>query len=79
MKSDLQYSVQIVYNNFPWPSPNAKQRSAIESAADDVTAARESQAPCPLEDLYDPVTMRRALVGRQYPGLDHGARFAIGA
>src|SRR5208283_4935068 len=30
MKSDYQYSSQIVYNNFPWPSPTGEQRERVE-------------------------------------------------
>ena len=34
MKSDFQYSISIVYNNFPWPdAPTDAQRLAIETAA----------------------------------------------
>ena len=41
MKSDYQYSVTIVYNNYPWPeAPTAAQRSAVETAAQAVLDAR---------------------------------------
>jgi hypothetical protein len=41
MKSDYQYSNSIVYNNFPWPqAETAKQRQAIEEAAQAVLDAR---------------------------------------
>ena len=41
LKSDYQYSVTIVYNNFPWPdAPSDKQRAAIETAAQAVLDAR---------------------------------------
>ena len=30
MKSDYSYSLAIVYNNFPWPSPTDKQKKKIE-------------------------------------------------
>jgi glutamyl/glutaminyl-tRNA synthetase len=57
MKSDLQYSVRIVYNNFPWPEPVKKHTDAIAAAAADVLASREEHAGAKLEDLYDPVRM----------------------
>ena len=30
LKSDYDYSIKIVYNNFPWPEPTAQQRQKIE-------------------------------------------------
>lgn len=66
MKSDFQYSNNIVYNNFPWPvTENAKQRSAVQLAAKAVLAAREPFLPpkgtSTLADLYDPLTTPPAL------------------
>ena len=41
MKSDYQYSSQIVYNNYPWPErPTAQQRAAVETAAQRVLSVR---------------------------------------
>ena len=58
MKSDYQYSSQIVYNNFPWPAPpSAKQRSAVETAAQEVLDARKEFPDATLADLYDPLSM----------------------
>jgi len=58
MKSDYQYSNQIVYNNFPWPSdPTDKQKAAIEGAAQGVLDARASHPDASLADLYDPIAM----------------------
>ncbi|HEY3322408.1 MAG TPA: DNA methyltransferase [Planctomycetota bacterium] len=62
MKSDFQYSNNIVYNNFPWPlDPDAKQRAAVEAAAQAVLDARAPFLPpkgkSTLADLYDPLTM----------------------
>lgn len=58
MKSDYQYSSQIVYNNFPWPNdPTDKQKSAIEEAARGVLDARATHPDASLADLYDPVAM----------------------
>lgn len=33
LKSDYRYSATIVYNNFPWCSPTAKQKADIEATA----------------------------------------------
>ena len=63
MKSDYQYSSQIVYNNFPWAeAPNAKQRGAVEAAAQAVLDARKQFPDATLADLYDPLAMPPALV-----------------
>jgi hypothetical protein len=61
MKSDYQYSSQIVYNNFPWPNPSQNQRAQVEEKARAVLAAREPHLPprglATLADLYDPLAM----------------------
>lgn len=58
LKSDYQYSVHIVYNNFPWPTgvPEDKRR-AITQGADAVLAARVAHPGSTLADLYDPDAM----------------------
>jgi hypothetical protein len=63
MKSDYQYSGTIVYNTFPWPEePSAKQRAAVENAAQAVLDARKKFSDATLADLYDPLAMPPALV-----------------
>ena len=63
MKSDYQYSNNIVYNNFPWPEkPTAKQRAAVEAKAQAVLDARVKFPLSTLADLYDPLTMPEDLV-----------------
>jgi hypothetical protein len=58
MKSDYQYSSQIVYNNFPWPqSLTPEQKAAVEKNAQAVLDARAQFPDSTLADLYDPVTM----------------------
>nr|WP_231365019.1 type IIL restriction-modification enzyme MmeI [Thioalkalivibrio sp. ALgr3] len=57
MKSDYRYSVQIVYNNFPWPTPTDAQRRKIESTAQGILDARSNHPDSTLADLYDPLTM----------------------
>jgi hypothetical protein len=65
LKSDYRYSKDIVYNNFPWPSPTPEQRERVEEKARAVLAARESHLPPrglgTLADLYDPLSMPPAL------------------
>ena len=63
LKSDYQYSVKIVYNNFPWPQDvSDKQKAAVESAAQKVLDARKEFPDATLADLYDPVAMPPKLV-----------------
>jgi hypothetical protein len=63
LKSDYRYSVNLVYNNYPWPEmPAAKQRAAVETAAQNVLDARKEFPNATLADLYDPVAMPATLV-----------------
>ena len=63
LKSDFRYSNTLIYNNFPWPeSPTAKQKEAVEKAAQAVLDARLIFPQSSLADLYDPNTMPPALV-----------------
>ncbi|MBK7816033.1 MAG: class I SAM-dependent DNA methyltransferase [Rhodocyclaceae bacterium] len=78
LKSDYQYSIHIVYNNFPWPeSPTDKQRAAIEAAAQGVLDARAQFPGASLADLYDPVAMPPALV-KAHQKLDAAVDAAYG-
>ncbi|WP_449555672.1 type IIL restriction-modification enzyme MmeI [Hymenobacter ruricola] len=62
LKSDYQYSKDIVYNNYPFPpSPSPKQTAAVEAAAARVLAARAEFPDATLALLYDPLTMPPAL------------------
>ncbi|WP_266206266.1 class I SAM-dependent DNA methyltransferase [Pontibacter kalidii] len=63
LKSDYQYSVLTVYNNFPWPeNPSDKNIKAVEVAAQKILDARELFPDSSLADLYDPLTMPPQLV-----------------
>jgi len=57
LKSDYRYSKDIVYNNFPWPSPSPEQRNKIEETARGILEARALYPDSSLADLYDPLTM----------------------
>ena len=69
LKSDYQYSIHIVYNNFPWPGYESKEalaqaeraQAAIKIAAQAVLDARATDKSQSLADLYDPDTMPPAL------------------
>jgi hypothetical protein len=65
MKSDPQYSSNLVYNNYPWPQGVTEtQKAKVESAAQGVLDARGQFPDATLADLYDPnampATLRRA-------------------
>lgn len=61
LKSDYRYSKDIVYNNFPWPTPNAEQKMQIERSAQAILDARAKYSDCTLADLYDEATMPTSL------------------
>ena len=57
LKSDYRYSNDIVYNNFPMPTPTDEQKARIEQTAQAILDARAKYPDCSLADLYDEVTM----------------------
>ena len=64
LKSDYRYSKDVVYNNFPWPTPTDEQKAKIEQTAQAILDARALYPDSSLADLYDeltmPVELRRA-------------------
>ncbi len=52
-----RYSANIVYNNFPWPTPTAEQQSKIEQTAQAILDVRANYPDSSLADLYDPNIM----------------------
>lgn len=52
-----QYSINIVYNNFPWPSPTNEQKAKIDATAKGILDARAKYPDSSLADLYDELTM----------------------
>ena len=57
LKSDYRYSKDIVYNNFPWPTPTDAQKAKIEQTAQCILDARALYPDASLADLYDELTM----------------------
>ena len=57
LKSDYRYSKDIVYNNFPWPTPTDAEKSKIKQTAQAILDARALYPDSSLADLYDEVTM----------------------
>lgn len=64
LESRYRYSSDLVYNTFPWPDREAltpKQVKTVEDAAQQVLEAREKHPDSTLAQLYDPLTMPRAV------------------
>ena len=61
LKSDFRYSVNIVYNNFPWPTLTDSQKVKIEQSAKNILEAREKYPDSTLADLYDKTFMPKEL------------------
>ncbi len=59
LESRYQYSVTIVYNNFPWPNPSDAQREALEATGQAILDAQAMylEEGSTLADLYDPRSM----------------------
>ena len=57
LKSDYSYTVNDVYNNFPWPTPTAAQIERIEQTAKAILDARLLYPSSSLADLYDEIAM----------------------
>jgi len=77
LKSDYRYSIDIVYNNFPWPEPSPKQKEQIEQGAKNVIDARELYPTSSLADLYDPISMPPEL-SKAHRDLDAAVEKAYG-
>ena len=57
MELRYQYSKDLVYNNFIWPTVSDEARKTIETAAQGVLDARAAHPGQTLADLYDPLYM----------------------
>ncbi|MCL2127429.1 MAG: N-6 DNA methylase [Treponema sp.] len=77
LKSDYRYSASIVYNNYPWPDPSAKQKQNIEKAAQSVLEARNKYPDLSLAVLYDSNTMLPELI-KAHQKLDKAVEAAYG-
>lgn len=77
LKSDYRYSKDIVYNNFPWPTPTEDQKTKIEQTAQAILDARAKYPESSLADLYDDVTMPPEL-RKAHKENDHAVMAAYG-
>jgi hypothetical protein len=62
MKSDYQYSINLIYNTFPWPEVTDNQRKEIEVLAEEVLLTRAEFPGRTLAELYDPDKMPSELL-----------------
>ncbi len=53
LESRYRYSIGIVYNPFPWPDADDKQRARVRDLAQAVLAARANFPGATMADLYD--------------------------
>lgn len=64
LETRYSYSINIVYNNFPWPEPTEAQRAKIAKTAQAILDARDNHPQESLADLYDetfmPADLRKA-------------------
>ncbi|MDP2431253.1 MAG: N-6 DNA methylase [Pseudomonadota bacterium] len=77
LKSDYRYSIGIVYNNFPWPTPTPAQINSIETAAQAVLDARTAQPDATLAQLYN-TPMTTAPLVKSHQKLDAAVDAAYG-
>ena len=61
MKSDYQYSKDIVYNTFPWANPTQAQKDKIAKTAQDILDARALYPDNSLANLYNETFMPKEL------------------
>jgi len=57
LESRYRYSKDVVYNNYPWPTPTDQQTTKIGKLAQAVLDARAKFPESSLADLYHPTTM----------------------
>ena len=74
---NYRYSKDIVYNNFIWANPTAKQKEEIEKLAQGVLDARKLYSESTLAYLYDPNTMPPELL-EAHNKLDNAVKEAYG-
>ena len=72
-----QYSINIVYNNFPWPTPTDAQKAKIEQTAQAILDARALYPDSSLAELYDEVLMPPELI-RAHQANDRAVMAAYG-
>ena len=57
IKTDIRYSKDVVYNNFPFPPISDKQKQELEQHTYNIISEREQHSEKTLAELYDPDKM----------------------
>ncbi|MGX7949917.1 type IIL restriction-modification enzyme MmeI, partial [Oleidesulfovibrio alaskensis] len=57
LESRYRYSINLVYNTFPWPKTSTSSKEKIRLIANEIITARNNHPESSLADLYDPNTM----------------------
>ena len=70
LESRYRYSIGVVYNNFPWPQANEREKARIESLAQTILNVRARFTASSLADLYDVDAMAPELA-KAHRELDH--------
>ena len=78
IKSDYRYSKDIVYNNFPWPTPTDEQKAKIEQTAQAILDARALYPDSSLADLYDEVIIMPSELRKAHQNNDRAVMQAYG-
>ncbi len=78
LKSDLNFSNTIVWNNFPVPALGEKQREEIIAAGHEILVAREAHPDRSLAEHYHPLAMDPALL-KAHNALDRVVDMSFGA
>jgi hypothetical protein len=77
LASGYRYSINIVYNNFPWPNIDDAKKKNIAKLAQAVLEARNFFPNSSYASLYDPLTMPPALL-KAHHQLDRAVLNAYG-
>jgi hypothetical protein len=77
LKSDYRYGKDVVYNTFPCPQANEKQKVTISLMAQKVLEVREQFSDCTLAELYNPIYMPSDLL-KAHQNLDREVCRAYG-
>ena len=57
LEERYRYSIEVVYNNFPWPNPTTEQKRKVESLAQKILDVRAAYPNSTYAELYNPETM----------------------
>jgi len=58
LETRYDYSIKIVYNNFPWPKPTPEQKMTIEQTAQKILDVRAQHPRSSYADMYSEKKMR---------------------